>query len=205
MNEKTFKNEKENIETRQSSSLIDDHIALKDSSIKKNKPIFLLGFMGSGKTYIGKLLAEKLLYDFIDTDALLEKRTGNTIAEIFEKKGEDYFRKLEHNILSELKIVSNCIISIGGGTPCFYENMELINAYGTTIYLKAQSEIIVGRISAQSSHRPLLRNFDNDTDLLIFVKNKIVEREKYYLKAHFIIDANGDVEEIIKNIVSLVG
>ena len=205
MTEKTFKNEKENFKPSQSSLLLDDNTVLKDSSIKKNKPIFLLGFMGAGKTYIGKLLAEKLLYDFIDTDALLEKRTGNTIAEIFEKKGEDCFRELEHNILSELKKVSKCVIATGGGAPCFYENMEIMNANGTTIYLKARSETIVGRISAQSSHRPLLRNFDNNNDLLIFVKNKILEREKYYLKAHFIIDANYNAEEIIKNIVSLVG
>lgn len=167
--------------------------------------IFLVGFMGSGKTFIGERLAETLFYDFIDTDALLEKKTRQTIAEIFEKNGENNFRELEHAILSELKEKKGCIISTGGGVPCFYGNMEIMNAHGITVYLKVHPDIIVKRISEQRSHRPLLKIFKDDTELLVFVKNKIAEREKFYEQAQFIIDADGNAEEIIKKIVSLSG
>ena len=178
---------------------------LKDLSAFQNPSLYLVGFMGSGKTFIGERLAKTLLYDFIDADAFLEKKTGQSITEIFEKNGEHYFRELEHTILCELKEKHGCIISTGGGAPCFYDNMEIMNANGITVYLKVRPDIIVKRISEQRSHRPLLKNFEDDDEFLVFVKNKIAERGKFYSQARFIIDADGNIEEIINKIIKLVG
>ena len=166
--------------------------------------LFLIGFMGSGKTFIGQKLAEALGFDFIDMDHYLEEKTGATIPEVFEREGEVYFRQLEHNILLELKDKSNCVFSTGGGAPCFHGSMEIMNECGITVYLKVEPKNIVKRISDQRTHRPLLRNFANDFELLNFVKNKIAERNEFYSQAKIIVDANGDAEEIVTKIISLV-
>src|SRR5690554_4257405 len=98
--------------------------------------IFIIGYMGSGKTTVGKKLAKSLSLSFIDLDAFIESKYRKTIAEIFAEKGEDGFRKIESKALSEVALIEDVVISTGGGAPCFYNNMELMNKTGTTVIYK---------------------------------------------------------------------
>src|SRR5437773_11285939 len=105
------------------------------SEIRNPKFIFLMGFMGSGKTFFGKQLAQLLNYEFIDLDELIGKNEGATIAEIFFSKGEAYFRSKESSLLKSLSQNENAVIATGGGTPCFHDNMKWMNEHGITVYL----------------------------------------------------------------------
>ena len=164
--------------------------------------IFLVGFMGCGKTHIGHMLAKAMSYHFIDMDHYLEESFGETIPAIFEKQGETFFRQLEHETLMSLKEKSNYVFSTGGGAPCFHNNIEIMNAAGTTIYLNVAPETIVKRILHQRDHRPILKGFANEIELLNFVEKKITERNQFYKQAKIIIDANGDADEILKKVMS---
>ncbi len=158
--------------------------------------------MGCGKTYIGQKLAAAMSYNFIDMDNYLEEDYGSTILSIFENHGESFFRELEHDYLLSLKDKRQHIFSTGGGLPCFHQNIEIMNAAGTTVYLKVAPKTIVKRISHQRAHRPLLKNFANDSELLDFIEKKTEERNPYYSQAKIIIDANGNADETIKKIVN---
>lgn len=163
--------------------------------------IFLIGYMGSGKSVIGRKLAHKLHYEFIDLDEYIEKKYNQTISEIFAKQGEQKFRELENKYLKELITKSNAVIATGGGTPCFYDNMKLLNKHGITIYLKATPEFLFKRLKKSPQKRPLLEK-NNKKELLGFIKNSLKEREKYYLKAKYVIDAeNVKIEEITKLLI----
>lgn len=150
--------------------------------------IFLIGFMGSGKTTIGKKLAKKLKFEFIDLDSLIEQNEQSTVAEIFESKGEAYFREAEHKTLIELCSKSRTVISCGGGTPCFFDAIGLMNKVGVTVYLKLSAEAIYSRLHLAKSKRPLLKNMHGD-DLKNFINLKLEEREPYYSKAQIISNA----------------
>src|SRR5688500_7831796 len=108
--------------------------------------IFLLGYMGCGKSSAGKKLANKLGFEFIDLDEMIEKQYQKSVSEIFETEGENKFREYEHNCLKGLLDKENIVISLGGGTPCYYNNMELINTHGTSIYLKMSTEVLASRL-----------------------------------------------------------
>jgi shikimate kinase len=116
--------------------------------------IFIVGYMGSGKSTAGKKLASKLGFEFIDLDHYIENEFGQTVPEIFKTKGENEFRAMEHNALKKLVLKENVVISCGGGTPCYYGNMELMNNHGTTIYLKMSAETLAHRLLNAKDNRP---------------------------------------------------
>jgi shikimate kinase len=149
--------------------------------------IFLVGFMGSGKSTVGQRLARRLGYSFIDMDARLEGEYGMTINEIFEKLGEKAFREMESNLLKELVLLQDIVISTGGGLPCTGNNMDLINQKGVSIYLKMEPAALLSRLSRGKKRRPLIRNLSRQ-ELETFIHEKLREREPVYLKAHHTIN-----------------
>lgn len=163
--------------------------------------IVLIGFMGSGKTTVGKALAEKLQMDFVDTDALIEAQEGKSIASIFETQGEAKFRGLEHNLLEESDF-SNAVVSTGGGMPCHFNNMDQLNKIGTTVYLKVNSEELTQRLIGNSANRPkMLAGTKEESKKR--VDELLQQREVYYSKANFTIENEGKrMEEVVANIIN---
>jgi shikimate kinase len=149
--------------------------------IEKSK-IFLIGYMGAGKTTVGKLLADKLNWSFIDVDGFIENRYRQTIAAIFEEKGEAGFRKIERRTLQEISAFENVVISTGGGLPCFFDNMDWMNQTGITIYLKADVNELVNRLNFDKQKRPLIRG-KNLEELREFVETNLEKREFFYNRA----------------------
>ena len=159
--------------------------------------IFLLGFMGCGKSTIGKDLAKKMHFDFIDLDDYITKKEGITIKQIFKKKGELAFRKMEEIALLEVSQKNNIVIATGGGTPCFFENMKNILEKGKSIYLKMRVEELNKILKHQQNQRPLIINKSNE-ELLRFISSTLSEREQYYTQADFIVEGNkGRVKSIL--------
>jgi len=158
--------------------------------------------MGSGKTTLGKRLANKLEYSFIDLDAEIEKIENCSINEIFDDKGETYFRELEskilHDIISENR---NIVLSVGGGTPCFNDNMKLINETGTSVYLKYNAGILCSRLLNAKTERPLIKGLD-ETQLKEFVANKLLEREAFYNQSKLVIERNNVRVEDVLNLLN---
>ncbi|MGB0863928.1 MAG: shikimate kinase [Saprospiraceae bacterium] len=149
--------------------------------------IFLLGFMGCGKSYWGTQIANELGLKWIDLDEYIENKTSKTIKEIFEKEGETTFRKIEKEALEEMALFNNVVISLGGGTPCFFENMEFIKRSGISFYLKTDSKTLVHRLQSEKIKRPLLAQL-SDAALFNFIENKVNKRSVFYEKAAFIIN-----------------
>jgi len=141
--------------------------------------------MGSGKTTLGKKLANKLAYEFIDTDLLIENLHGKTIPEIFDTEGEAKFRESEQLVLSELKSKGNCIISVGGGLPCYKDNMDKLLALGRVIYLQRSPKELFHRLINRKNDRPLLKD-KTENELLDHITNLLEKREEYYERAHII-------------------
>jgi shikimate kinase len=163
--------------------------------------IFFIGFMGCGKTTWSRKLAAHLGYDFIDLDHLLEEQAGMTIAEYFATHGEDSFRILESEVLKQTPYTQNTVVSTGGGLPCFFDNMEWMNAHGKTVYIKLSPKTLVDRLERSKNKRPLLREKQGE-ELLAFITERLAEREVFYLQASYI--ANGislsvdGLEELIR-------
>ena len=151
--------------------------------------IFLIGFMGSGKSHWGSLWAKEKDLDFIDLDKLIEEQEHKTVAEIFEINGEDYFRQAEAHMLRMMADKENTIIACGGGTPCFNENMEWMNRNGITIYLQTTASNILQRVVAEKNKRPLIKKL-NEAELLFFIEQKLQERESFYSAAKIIVKSN---------------
>ena len=149
--------------------------------------IFFTGFMGCGKTTWSRKLAAHLGYDFIDLDHLLEEQAGMTIAEYFASYGEEAFRILESEVLKQTAYSNNTVISTGGGLPCFFDNMNWMNAHGKTVYIKLSPKTLVDRLEKGKAKRPLLRDKHGD-ELLAFITEKLAEREDYYLQSDYIAD-----------------
>ncbi len=146
------------------------------------KRVFLIGYMGVGKTTIGKLLSRELDVEFIDLDKQIENRYRKTIEEIFSEEGEDKFRIIEREMLREVASFQNVLISTGGGTPCFFDNMEVMNRQGITVYVKATVDQLVSRLLASKNVRPIIHN-KSPEELKRFVTEHLAQRENYYAKA----------------------
>jgi shikimate kinase len=156
--------------------------------------IFLIGFMGSGKSYVARNLSIILNCDFVDMDKIIEEEEGLSINELFEQKGENYFRIKEKDYLEKLDINQNLIVSTGGGTPCFFNNMDLMNEKGLTIYLNRSKEIVLFRLVKGQNKRPLLNGLSKD-ELEKFYDERLSSRETFYKKAK-IYAYDKDVNEI---------
>ncbi|MCG9970757.1 shikimate kinase [Christiangramia crocea] len=171
--------------------------------------IFLLGYMGSGKSHIGKQLAEDLGYKFTDLDEEIEIQEKANIPEIFESKGEVFFRKMERHMLEKvLKSDSSSVISLGGGTPCYGNNMEIIkeSPTATTIYLKLKVENLTRRLFSEKDHRPLISHLDSPEKLEEFIRKHLFERGFYYNQSEHIINCDSkSPEEIISEIKTRLG
>ncbi|HOG57784.1 MAG TPA: shikimate kinase [Bacteroidales bacterium] len=150
--------------------------------MQKPDKIFLIGFMGSGKTTTGKKLASRLSWKFIDLDEFIEEDKGMPVAEIFETQGEDWFRTVEAEALRTVAKADNTVISTGGGTPCFYENMEFMLQNGLTVYLRMTPESLARRLARSSAGRPLLKDIDKE-ELETYIRTKLAEREPWYSMA----------------------
>ncbi|MBR4722915.1 MAG: shikimate kinase [Muribaculaceae bacterium] len=146
------------------------------------KPIFLLGFMGCGKSTLGRNVAAIMHIPFIDLDIFIEQRFHRNVREIFAERGEDGFRQIERNVLHEVGDFEDTIIACGGGTPCFFDNMDFMNSHGTTVFLVGSEERIFSRLKRGKHKRPLLANL-NDDELRLYIRQKIEERMPFYGKA----------------------
>ncbi|MEO6229806.1 MAG: shikimate kinase [Ferruginibacter sp.] len=151
--------------------------------------IFLIGFMGSGKSHWGKIWAEENKCSFVDLDEVIEKMAGRSIAQIFEINGEDYFRKLEAETLRSCASLQNTLIASGGGTPCYYDNMEWMNANGITIYLTCTAQDVLKRVAEEQEKRPLIKKL-NPAELLFFIEQKLAERFPFYSRATYTVSSN---------------
>lgn len=150
--------------------------------------IYIIGFMGCGKTTAGKRLAASLGWQYADLDKLIETETGKKIHEIFEESGESGFRDTESRVLLGLNPDADIVVSTGGGTPCFNTNMEHMLKTGITIYLKLSPEVLKSRLEGSSTIRPLIQNIKME-DLEGYITEKLREREEWYNKADIIVDA----------------
>lgn len=166
------------------------------------KPIFLLGYMGSGKTTIGKIIAESLNIQFFDLDNLIEKKIQQTIPEIFTNFGEKQFREIERNLLNEVISFKDCIISTGGGTPCFFDNIEKMNEKGITIFLDVSIDELTHRLYYKGNKRPLLQGKTKE-QLHNFIVKTLAEREQFYLQAKIRISAD-DTNATTNRILQLI-
>jgi shikimate kinase len=159
--------------------------------------IFLLGYMGSGKTTTGKKLAQALNLDFYDLDQMIEQDENKSVTRIFEEDGEEKFRWLERNALKKTIItLSNAIISTGGGTPCFINNMELMNKAGITVYLELDEKSIFNRLVNAKKTRPLIKNL-SETELKNYISEQLNIRKPFYESSKITFPAlNPDYSEL---------
>ncbi|MBD5370690.1 MAG: shikimate kinase [Bacteroides sp.] len=152
-------------------------------------PIFIIGYMASGKTTLGRALARALGRDFIDLDFYIEQRFRKRIPEIFAERGEEGFRDMEARMLREVGEFSGVVVSCGGGTPCHRDNMEYMNARGTTVFLDATIARICYRLSVAKTRRPLLEGIPADR-LPAFIESHLAPRLPYYTRAHISIPSD---------------
>lgn len=162
--------------------------------------IYLIGFMGSGKTHWGRIWANLSGWSFLDLDQKIEEEEKLTVEEIFDKKGEVYFRKRETAALRDTQHLSQTLIACGGGTPCHDDNMQWMNEQGFTVYLKDTPVRLMENILSDSESRPLLRQV-NKGEMLFFIEQKLKEREMHYLSARMICPLNEVSEQSIRQIL----
>lgn len=153
------------------------------------KRVILIGYMGSGKTTIGKALSKETGLMFYDLDWYIESRMRKSVSQIFAEKGEEGFRKIEHNMLHEVAEFEDVIISCGGGTPCFFDNMDYLNQQGEVVYLKASSETLYKHLMMAKIERPLLKGKSTD-ELIAYITEHLKQREPFYEKARHMLDVN---------------
>jgi len=148
--------------------------------------IYLVGFMGSGKSTFGRELASRLGFSFYDLDSIFEDSRGTTIARFIEGNGEDKFRELESALLRGYDWGKNIVIAAGGGTPCFHDNMNYMKQTGQVIYLELSEEVLFRRLVSLKEERPLLKEAKNEVELRALIHSLLSKREKIYRQAHII-------------------
>lgn len=166
------------------------------------KTIFLVGYMGSGKTTIGKAVAARLGVPFYDLDIFIESKFCKSISDIFAEFGEEKFRQIERNALLQLIDFEQCVISTGGGTPCFFDNMDLMNSASTTIFLECPPKILAERLDYKNNKRPLLKG-KSRAELELFILETLEKRLPFYQKATHTIPSD-DTENAIEEILLIV-
>ncbi len=160
--------------------------------------LFLLGMMGSGKSYWAQQVAAAIDIDWMDLDAEIEKESLMSIREIFETEGEVSFRRREQLALHALATVENIIVATGGGTPCFHNNIDWMNEKGITIWINDPVEILVQRLQKEKAHRPLISSLSDD-ELQQFLEKKLKERQSFYSKAKYVVEGyKSSVDDFVK-------
>lgn len=182
---------------------------LSDNNKFAMRPIFLIGYMGSGKTTLGRALGRRLGLQFIDLDSYIESRYMRTISQLFAERGEDKFRSIEREMLHEVAEMEDVIVACGGGTPCYYDNIDYMNRCGTTVFLSASEDSLFARLSINRNKRPLIKNLD-DKSLRMFIRENLALRMPHYSKASYsfcgdsledVMQISVSVEKFIEEIV----
>jgi shikimate kinase len=166
--------------------------------------IILVGYMGSGKTTVGKALSKATGMMFYDLDWYIESRMRKSVSQIFAERGEEGFRKIEYNMLHEVAEFEDVIISCGGGTPCFFDNMDYLNQQGDVVYLKATPETLYKHLLMAKMERPLLKGKSSE-ELIAYITEHLKERSQFYEKARHILDVNvlDEYDKIQSSVASL--
>lgn len=168
--------------------------------------IILLGYMASGKSTVAKAISKQLTISYLDLDDLIASKTGMSVTEIFQSKGELFFRKQEHEVLKEcLSSSSPMILSLGGGTPCYYNNIQLIKEAkdATSFYLKASIPVLLERLWKEKESRPLIAHSKSKDELEEFIRKHVFERQFYYMQAHHVVDVSAqEIEKIAQLILA---
>ena len=162
--------------------------------------IILIGYMGSGKSTLGKKVARKLNYEFLDTDSMIEEQAGMTIADIFDQFGEPHFRTLEHDLLLSLKDRDKIVVATGGGMPCFKGNMDLLNELGKTFYLNRSVNELVHRLTNAKRVRPLIIG-KTAIELANFIEQNLEIRNPFYEQAKYILERDQQTPEFIETVL----
>ena len=168
----------------------------------KTVKIFLIGFMAAGKSTIGRALADRLGFDLVDTDIVIEERMGKPLAEVVATRGEEFFRSLESALLDEI-IASdsvNIVVACGGGMPCFGDNMAKMLTHGTVIYLQSSEEALFDRLLGDKQHRFLICNKNAD-ELSEYIRTTLALRSRHYCKADLIVANNGTAADCLADIM----
>lgn len=146
------------------------------------KPLYIIGYMGCGKTTFGRALSEATGLRFIDLDQLIEDRHKATVREIFDTRGEDEFRRIERDMLRETAELEDVVVSCGGGTPCFFDNMAFMNRTGTTLWLEATHDCLFSRLIRKREKRPLLAR-RSDEEIRSIIDSQLSARSPFYSQA----------------------
>lgn len=171
--------------------------------------IFLTGYMGAGKTTLGRAFARELGLSFIDLDWYIEERYRKTIAQLFAERGEDGFRRLERDMLHEVGEFEDVVIATGGGTPCFFDNMDYMNVQGQTVFLDADIETLFCRLRVATQQRPILRG-KSEEELRSFIAQALEGRAPYYAQARYRFDGSrlesrSQIAEAVQQLRTLLG
>jgi shikimate kinase len=165
--------------------------------------IYLIGYMGSGKSKTAEALSKVLKYSKVDTDKMVEERVGSTIDAIFKTDGQEYFREVEKDILRQTERLDNYVIATGGGTPCYFDNMKWMNEHGVTVYLEANAGLLFHRLATNRDSRPLLAELD-DVELMEQITGHLAVRLPVYRKAEITVSAADlDVKALAAQIKAL--
>lgn len=156
--------------------------------------IYLIGYMGSGKSTVGRGLAKRLNLSFIDMDDFIEERNFRTIPQIFQQDGEDGFRKLEQKALHELADFEDVVIATGGGAPCFFDNIDVIKRTGKSLYLNGTPRMLAKRLLKSKIERPLIKG-KSEEELIAFIDETLSKREKWYKQADVVLDFDHDLSD----------
>ena len=166
--------------------------------------IFLTGYMGAGKTTLGKALSRKLNLPFVDLDWYMEERFHKTVGELFVERGEAGFRELEKNMLHEVGAFEDVVISTGGGAPCFFDNMDFMNRNGKTVFLNVHPDVLFRRLRVAKQQRPILQGKQDD-ELKEFIIRALEKRTPFYSQAQYVFNADEleDRSQIEKSVEKL--